>query len=577
MKKIKEKIFRMGLRQKTLTFAMLFFLLAVIISGLAFYSIYRNMRQETMDKVLENFAVQKKTEIQDYFDNLEITAYEIGFSSWMQMLFERNDRNEDTFSDLEESFEYYLGNISQMIGGIRLAAIMKDGSRMKGSDGTYLDYSIQIEKMDWYPEFEKTGKYIEIGNGKGIYTRDVGWYMNIYYPINNQYSLEQEGVLVITLLEENVKEFTKARTSGEYILLEDEEGHVIASGLPEEIRLNLEEQGSNYKIRTEKIDIGGQVWEMTAVLDTENLKIENREIWIGFIVTLVLLTSLFAAGAILFSEYLTIPILKCRDTMMKIRNNQIGVYMENPYDDELGELIDGFNEMSSSIAGLIEKNKTISTLQKETEYQMLQQQINPHFLYNTLEIINGLILCGKDMEAVDVCENLGQIFRYNLNQNKWITVKEEIRYLKQYLMIMKYKIPDLFVDWEIGENVENAKILKAILQPAVENAIKHGFRDKREECCISFEIKKEDEELLISIMDNGSGMSREKYIEILKKLQTIRENPNVKREESVHIGIQNIFHRLYLEYGEDMDFQIITKKNLGTKIQIEIPEEEDYV
>lgn len=255
----------------------------------------------------------------------------------------------------------------------------------------------------------------------------------------------------------------------------------------------------------------------------------------------------------------------------------MGVYIENQYHDELGELINGFNEMSASIAGLIEKNKMISTLQKETEYQILQQQINPHFLYNTLEIINGLILCGKEMEAVDVCENLGQIFHYNLKQDKWISVKEEIRYLKQYLMIMKYKIPDLSINWDVGKDLENKKILKAILQPVVENAIKHGFKIKREECCISFEIKSENGYISISIMDNGMGMDREIYINILKTIQKIRENPNIKREESVHVGIQNIFHRLYLEYGEAMNFNIITRKNLGTKIQIEIPEEEEDV
>lgn len=97
----------------------------------------------------------------------------------------------------------------------------------------------------------------------------------------------------------------------------------------------------------------------------------------------------------MFSRYLTVPILQCRDSMIKIRNNQMGINMENHYHDEIGEMIDGFNEMSDSILDLIEKNKIISTLQKETEYQMLLQQINPHFLYNTLEIINGLILSKK--------------------------------------------------------------------------------------------------------------------------------------------------------------------------------------
>ena len=535
------------------------------------------MKQRAIDKTLENFSMQKKTEIEDYFNNLETMAYEIGFSSWMQVLFERSTLDSRTIQELAESVEYYMGSISEMNGDILIAAIMEDGRRMNGPDGNYLDYSVQIEDKDWYATFLKEGKYIETGNGKGIYTRDMGWYMNIYYPINNRYSMEQEGVLVITLLQDNVDKFVELEIPGEYVALMDESGKRISSRISGELEEKIKQSKSAYKTREETVNIGGREWTIRSILDTGNLRIENKEIWMGFAVAIILITFLFAAGALLFSEYLTKPILKCKEYMIKIRNNHMGVYIENQYHDELGELINGFNEMSASIAGLIEKNKMVSTLQKETEYQILQQQINPHFLYNTLEIINGLILCGKEMEAVDVCENLGQIFHYNLKQDKWISVKEEIRYLKQYLMIMKYKIPDLSINWDVGKDIENKKILKAILQPVVENAIKHGFKIKREECCISFEIKSENGYISISIMDNGMGMDREIYINILKTIQKIRENPNIKREESVHVGIQNIFHRLYLEYGEAMNFYIITRKNLGTKIQIEIPEEEEDV
>lgn len=574
---IKIKIARMGLRQKTVTFAMIFFLSTVLISGITFYAVYGEMKQRAIDKTLENFSMQKKTEIEDYFNNLETMAYEIGFSSWMQVLFERSTLDSRTIQELAESVEYYMGSISEMNGDILIAAIMEDGRRMNGPDGNYLDYSVQIEDKDWYATFLKEGKYIEVGNGKGIYTRDMGWYMNIYYPINNRYSMEQEGILVITLLQDNVDKFVELEIPGEYVVLMDESGERISSGISGELEERIKQSKSAYKTIEETVNIGGREWTIRSILDTGNLRIENKEIWIGFAVAIILITFLFAAGVLLFSEYLTKPILKCKEYMIKIRNNHMGVYIENQYHDELGELINGFNEMSASIAGLIEKNKMISTLQKETEYQILQQQINPHFLYNTLEIINGLILCGKEMEAVDVCENLGQIFHYNLKQDKWISVKEEIRYLKQYLMIMKYKIPDLSINWDVGKDLENKKILKAILQPVVENAIKHGFKIKREECCISFEIKSENGYISISIMDNGMGMDREIYINILKTIQKIRENPNIKREESVHVGIQNIFHRLYLEYGEAMNFNIITRKNLGTKIQIEIPEEEEDV
>ena len=221
---------------------------------------------------------------------------------------------------------------------------------------------------------------------------------------------------------------------------------------------------------------------------------------LGFVGCLLILVALAV------SRYLTKPILNCAGAMLEIRNNHIGIQIKNTYMDEIGELIDGFNEMSGSIYSLIEKNKMISALQKDAEIKMLERQINPHFLFNTLEIINSLILSKKEKKAVKVCETLGQLYRYNLKQNKWITLKEELEYTKQYLLIMKYKINDFSYFDDVDERLMEAPFMKAILQPLVENSIKHGFQRKNQECCISIIIHLKNEKIHIEVMDNGSGM-----------------------------------------------------------------------
>lgn len=233
--------------------------------------------------------------------------------------------------------------------------------------------------------------------------------------------------------------------------------------------------------------------------------------------------------------------------------------------------------MSESLHDLIEKNRMMSILQKETEYQMLLQQINPHFLYNTLEIINGLILSKKENEAVKVCETLGKIFRYNLNQCKWITIEEEMIYIRQYLLIMKYKIPDLTVYYDIEGKLQGNKILKSIMQPLVENSIKHGFYEKAGECCLTISITEEQDKIQLSVMDNGTGINQEKYRCLMNEFEAIRKNPNQRKETSVHVGIWNVFHRLYLEYGEKMEFKITAKEGKGTKIQIYLPKGDNNV
>lgn len=570
METIKTKIKRMGLKQKTVMFTMLFFLFVVILSSVTFFFIYKNMRKETIEKAMDSVVRQKKDEIEGYFDNLETLAYSLGYSAWMQTLTQKSSLDPRTMQEIEQGIKDFLTSVVNMNGDMKLAAIMENGIRLNSPSG-YLDYSIDLKQEDWYPEFMRHGKYIEEGEGKGVYTKGTGWYLNIYYPINNQYSMRQEGILVITIPHSGVLSMADMGIDGEYMRLKNEKGVVIADKIPEKVQNEVEKGISVYNVRNEDIDIGGKTWQMEIVLDTASLVVDSRNIWIGFTMVLLLGALFFVLAAVLFSRYLTAPILQCRDSMIKIRNNQMGINMENHYHDEIGEMIDGFNEMSDSILDLIEKNKIISTLQKETEYQMLLQQINPHFLYNTLEIINGLILSKKETEAVAVCETLGQIFHYNLKQDKWIKVKDEMAYIRRYLLLMEYKIPDLSIFYDVDGSVEERLILKAVLQPLVENCIKHGFAGKTGECCITIAVKEETDGLQISVMDNGNGITREKYISLLKELEKIKENPNQKKESSAHIGIWNVFHRLYLEYGDSMQFHIMAKENLGTRIQIKLP------
>ena len=354
METIKTKIKRMGLKQKTVMFTMLFFLFVVILSSVTFFFIYKNMRKETIEKAMDSVVRQKKDEIEGYFDNLETLAYSLGYSAWMQTLTQKSSLDPRTMQEIEQGIKDFLTSVVNMNGDMKLAAIMENGIRLNSPSG-YLDYSIDLKQEDWYPEFMRHGKYIEEGEGKGVYTKGTGWYLNIYYPINNQYSMRQEGILVITIPHSGVLSMADMGIDGEYMRLKNEKGVVIADKIPEKVQNEVEKGISVYNVRNEDIDIGGKTWQMEIVLDTASLVVDSRNIWIGFTMVLLLGALFFVLAAVLFSRYLTVPILQCRDSMIKIRNNQMGINMENHYHDEIGEMIDGFNEMSDSILDLIEK------------------------------------------------------------------------------------------------------------------------------------------------------------------------------------------------------------------------------
>lgn len=561
----------MKLKEKTILVVLLLLGAAVLISSVTFYALYERMREETIARSMDSFVTQKTTEIENYFDDLNTLAYSIGYSSWMQTLLQQSGMDQRTLREVEDNIRYFMGSVSDMNGTIRISVIMNNNIRLTAPEGNYLDYSINLEEQEWYPLFMEQGVYAESGMGRGIFTRGDQWYLNIYYPINNRYSLEQMGILVFTIERENMQEFMKSNIAGGYLALQDENGNEIQNNFPQELKDGKASHTNRFFNTQETIQIQNMELTMNVVLDEDRFEVDNTNIWFGFCIVLFGMMGVFVIIGTVFSRYITMPIIKCKEALLRIRNNEVGILLENPYKDEIGELIDGFNEMSESLHDLIEKNKIISTLQKETEYQMLIQQINPHFLYNTLEIINGLILGHKDTEAVNVCETLGKIFRYNLNQNKWVTIQEEMRYIRQYLLIMKYKILDLSVYYDVEPQLEQYCILKSILQPLVENAMKHGFYQKSGECCLTITIQEERGRILLSVMDNGNGISREKYLQLQKELEDIKKNPNQKRDTSSHVGIRNVFQRMYLEYEDSMEFKIIAREGKGTRIQIYLP------
>lgn len=148
---------------------------------------------------------------------------------------------------------------------------------------------------------------------------------------------------------------------------------------------------------------------------------------------------------------------------------------------------------------------------------------------------------------------------------------------------MKYKINDFSYFDDVDERLMEAPFMKAILQPLVENSIKHGFQRKNQECCISIIIRQKNEKIHIEVMDNGSGMEAVQLQLLSEEIHNIYEHPMQRLPETGHVGIKNVVQRLYLEYGEAFDVKIISNAGYGTRIEMEIPlgragsEEEAYV
>jgi len=236
--------------------------------------------------------------------------------------------------------------------------------------------------------------------------------------------------------------------------------------------------------------------------------------------------------------------------------------------DEYGYIIHNilktFIEQSYLKIQLSEREYKMQTL----ELLALQSQMNPHFLFNTLNAIylEALNLTGEPNKVNDMLENLTDILEYSLTSPKeFVRLEEEIKYTKSYIKIQKIRYGDKFcIKWDYDENFCDVDVVKFILQPLIENSIIHGIRGKKGKGGIKIKIYKRNQQLYISVIDNGLGIAPENLVKIHKKL-------SADNDFSAHIGLYNTNKRLKIAYKNEYYLKIKSKLNFGTLVQIRLP------
>jgi len=469
------------------------------------------------------------------------------------------------FQEYQRYATHFLTNLASVNDDISFVLI--SGSAMVWSNNT-LRYNLRydIKKQPWFNELMEKQKHIEYGRSELFSGLGDIWSITLYYPVISYYNFSLLGYLAINITADKLTFLTNGTSENweENVIIYNGENNVIIS---------------NYSGRKEN----EHGWTKFTRLFMDNqliveIDVRNKVNLLSNLGSLTLVFLLLIPSVILFimiitsfSRYLTVPIIKCKNAMLAIKQEQFGLTLDNHYHDEIGELISGFNEMSVELAALIKQNEEINTQRREAEIEILQQKVNPHFLYNTLEIINALILSGHDKDAIQVCEMLGSMYHYNLTNRKWVSLREESEYVKHYLAIVQYRINGLSVSWDVDEQTLDTEILKLIIQPLVENAVLHGLgtnHPARKGTCLTVAIRPVGNKTEINVMDNGSGIKPADIEIIMSTLKSIRQGIPFN---NLHVGIPNVYQRLYLEYGGNMDFTIESRLNYGTKFSVTIP------
>lgn len=275
-----------------------------------------------------------------------------------------------------------------------------------------------------------------------------------------------------------------------------------------------------------------------------------------------------------FSSRMFEPIQKLKRGIVQVKQGNFNFQLDVPANDELGQLVFSFNSMITQIKTLIFEKYEERIARREAEFKYLQSQINPHFMYNTLQIISGMASANQVPEISTVSKSLAKMLRYSINlQRSTVAIHEEIDNVICYLEIQKLRFQEfLKYDIYLEDEIYHYYIIKLILQPIVENAIIHGIEAKGEDGRIQLTGKCSEGELFIEIIDNGVGLTANEIDELMWSINEPEEEAGIPRHtEQNNVGLRNINRRIKLIYGNQYGLMIDSAKNEWTRVLIHIP------
>ena len=432
----------------------------------------------------------------------------------------------------------------------------------------------------------------ETGYNWGLFNRMIGYPGGIILKINRLYfqngistlsvgkairnKNEIIGFAVYNIFDNSLKELI-GKSGSFNVVVTDKFGNVVVT------------TNENFKDNFGKAEKNLRKAEGYSVIDKEKYYVNKKEIYysnlvlytissVGYVVDnfidkmiyiiiffFTILAAMYYAAKII-AEKKTKVIEEIVKAIENIKTGDLETRLNVDTNDEFGIIADSYNEMLLNIKKLIEINKEEAKHSAVMEIKQLESQFNPHFLFNTLEMLRYTIKYDTSV-ANKIIINISSLLRFSIeNKSFEVSLQRDLAYTKNYLDIQKYRFGENF-DYEIKaeEDLETYYVPKLIIQPVIENAIKHGYTQV-EKMIIYIRVKTVKEKLIISVYNNGKEIEKEILDEIREKLK------NKKAEEfKNHIGLYNIFRRIQLMYGEKYGLRILSRKDKGTSVRVSLP------
>ena len=439
----------------------------------------------------------------------------------------------------------------------------------------------EFNVTDWYlkPMSYKDEIVVSPSHVQNLVSGEYKWVISISKSVLDPETGEVTGVMVIDLNYRSIEAICENAQLGKngYIYLIDRHKNIIYhpqqqllySGIKSELVEEILKMRDTYL----RDDVNNRIytrnyseltgWSAVGVVNVDEL-IKDKSSIIDFYFRLAGISILFAMTfAVLISTTITNPIKMLENTMHEVEVGNFDVRSEIELNNEIGHLSKTFNVMISRIKDLMEKTVRDEEEKRRSEIRALQAQINPHFLYNTLDTIIWMSAGGKNDEVVEVTSALARLFRTSISKGEnLVTLLNEVENIKSYLTIQKMRYEDK-LSWrvDVPPGLLGLMTPKLILQPIVENAVYHGVKMSQAGGEIAISARTEGERLTITIADSGVGMTAEQ----LEQLFVPR--PDTDRG----IGVINVNNRIRLCFGEEYGPHYFSAPGEGTRVEIWLP------
>lgn len=576
--------------QLTIVFVGVFLIQLIIVQWLSGYymgEVLEEKIKESFRHTLQQTASNLDTSMLSYKDAISQLFGDTDFIMEISALGREEDEEEQ--KKIKEELDSIMKEFMTYRSEIRCMSVKTENGLVYGYDrmeNELLNPIISELHKTYYGE-----ELFENNQGlKGVWTPTefldrrgtIEYYVYSYgKQITDWYVNRQVGTGIVSIEEKVLEKICKSAQISEdsrinFLFITDKKNNIVSYTDKELIGKNMNKiiekqdnglaciQGEDYFVFQEEIP--STKWQLVSALNVDyvydKLGDIQKIIWIVSLMLAILVIVLVACVSKKMSRYIN----NILNTMNKVQGGKLSSKVPIPKGEknEISQIATHFNIMMNTVNEQMEMIKESGKREKEAEIRALEAQINPHFVYNTLDSINWLAIENGQEEISSMLSQFAQILRYQIQKsNKIVTIQEELGYLEKYLFLQKARFMDSFeYVIECQETVKMCRINKMIFQPFIENAILHGVADMETGGLITIKILNVNEDLLSFIVsDNGHGMTEEQIRLIFED----RTNPGNS------IGVLNVLDRLDLYYGKDYTITIQSHMGKGTVITTTIP------